>query len=204
MVARRQEHSREEMIAMVTAAAEDIGARDGLAGITMRRLAAAVGYAPNSIYHSVGDMDQVILRLNADTLERLHRSLRRRIRPEMDPGEAALAIADGYMAFVRQNHRLWSILVDYVRRDSGPLPDWYEAALARPLALVGETLAPLFADEEDARRSVAALWAGLHGIAALALSGKLGMVTPEDAPTLARLLVRRYLAGAAAGAGSEA
>ena len=201
MVARRQEHSREEMIAMVTAAAEDIGARDGLAGITMRRLAAAVGYAPNSIYHSVGDMDQVILRLNARTLDRLHRSLRRRTRPEMAPGDAALAIADGYMAFVRQNHRLWSILVDYARRDPGPLPDWYDAALARPLAFVGETLAPLFAGVEDARRSVAALWAGLHGIAALALSGKLGLVTPDDAPTLARLLVSRFLAGTTAGTG---
>ena len=113
----------------------------------------------------------------------------------MAPEEAALAIADGYMAFVRQNHRLWSILVDYARRDPGPLPEWYDAALARPLSLVKDALAPLFPDAEDRRRSVAALWAALHGIAALALSGKLGMVTPDDAPTLARLVVERYIAG---------
>ncbi len=203
MVARRLEHTREEMIDLVAAAAEEIGAGEGLPGITMRRLAAAVGYAPNSIYHAVGDMDEVILRLNARTLERLRRALQRRIRPTETPEEAALAIADGYMAFVRQNHRLWSILVDYTRRDTAPLPDWYQAALSRPLSLVKEALAPLFPDPEDRRRSVAVLWAALHGIAALSLSGKLGMVTPDDAPELARLLVRRYLAGSEASAIAE-
>lgn len=200
MVARRLEHTREEMIDLVAEKAEEIGAREGLAGITMRRLATAVGYAPNSIYHSVGDMDAVILRLNARTLDRLRRSLQRRIRPARTPEDTALAIADGYMAFVRQNHRLWSILVDYIRRDQGALPDWYEAALSRPLALVEEALAPLFPDPEDRRRSVAALWASLHGIAALSLSGKLGMVTADDAPDLARMLVSRYVAG---GGGSD-
>lgn len=195
MVKRRQEHTREEMADLVAAAAEEIGVRDGLAGITMRRLAAAVGYAPNSIYHSVGDMDQVILRLNARTLARLHRSLRRRLRDGQLPEDAALAIADGYMAFVGQNHRLWSILTEYTLKGDAPLPDWYRAALSRPLALVEEALAPLFADPSDRRRSVAALWASLHGIAALSLSGKLGLVTADDAPDLARLLVRRYLAG---------
>jgi len=197
MVARRREHTREEMAELVVAAAEEIGAREGLEGITMRRLAAAVGYAPNSIYHSVGDMDEVILRLNARTLARLHRALRRRLAVRGSPEDAALAIADGYMAFVGRNHRLWSILVDYTRRDPGPLPDWYAEALSRPLALVGDVLAPFFADPEDCRRSVAALWAALHGIASLSPSGKLGMVTAEEAPGLARLIVRRYLAGAA-------
>ena len=201
MVARRQEHTRGEMAELVVAAAEEIGGREGLQGITMRRLAAAVGYAPNSIYHAVGDMDAVILRLNARTLARLYRALRRRVAAGGSPENGALAVADGYMAFVGRNHRLWSILLDYTLRDPGPLPDWYTEALSRPLALVGDVLAPFFADPNDCRRSVAALWAALHGIASLSLSGKLGMVTAEEAPGLARLIVRRYLAGAVSAGG---
>lgn len=195
MVARRQEHSGEEMIELVAAAAEEIGAQEGLAGITMRRLAKAIGYAPNSIYHAVGDMDQVILHLNARTLNRLHRGLKRRIRPGQSANDSALALVDGYMAFVGKNHRLWSILVDYSRSDDDPLPDWYREALSKPLALVEQVLDPLFADPEDRSRSVAVLWASLNGIASLSLSGKLGVVTAEEAPDLARLLVSRYLAG---------
>ncbi|MCP4380183.1 MAG: hypothetical protein GY798_01950, partial [Hyphomicrobiales bacterium] len=41
----------------------------------------------------------------------------------------------------------------------------------------------------------------LSGIASLSLSGKLGVVTAEEAPHLARLLVGRYLAGCHADTG---
>ena len=195
MVARRLEHTKAELAALVLDAAEAIGEREGLDGITMRRLAAAVGYAPNSIYHALGDMDAVILRLNARTLARLTASLRRRLRAVPDGEAAAMALADGYMAFVRAHHRLWSILVEHRLGEGRTLPDWYREALQAPLDLVGEALAPLFPDADDRRRSVAVLWAALHGIGSLSLGGKLGIVTPEDAPTLARLLVARYLAG---------
>ena len=85
MVARRQEHTRDELAAMVVTAAEEIAAAEGLAGVTMRRLAAAVGYAPNSIYHAVGDMDEIVLRLNARTLDLLCWSLRRCLAGALTP-----------------------------------------------------------------------------------------------------------------------
>ena len=198
MVARRLEHTKEEMTDMVVAAADEIGGREGLRGITMRRLAAAVGYAPNSLYHSVGDMDEILLQLNARTLARLAAALRQRLRGVADGEAAAIAVADGYMAFVRAHHQLWSILVEHKLGEGKAFPDWYRAALAQPLELVDEVLAPVFPDADDRRRSVAALWAALHGIASLSLTGKLGVVAPDDAPTLARLVVRRYIAGRAA------
>jgi AcrR family transcriptional regulator len=198
MVARRQEHTRAELAELVIAAAEQIAATDGLDGITMRRVAAAVGYAPNSIYHAVGDMDEILLRLNARTLDLLAWSLRRCL-PGTRTKEAAVdAIVEGYVAFVRRHPGLWSVIVDYVRRDKGALPDWYGAALAKPLELVDEVLAPFFPDADDRRRSTAVLWASLHGIVSLTLSGKLGVVTGEEALPLARLVVRRYLAGSRA------
>ena len=195
MVARRLEHSREEITEMVTAAAERLGSAEGLRGITMRRLAASVGYAPNSIYHSVGDIDIVILRLNARTLAKLTRALKRRLTAGQTAEEAVMALVDGYMAFVRANARLWSILVDYLPRRARAFPDWYQAAFAEPFAVVDGVLASFFPEAEDRRRSVALLWATLHGIAQLSVTGKLGVVTREDALPLARLAVARFLAG---------
>lgn len=195
MVARRQEHTRAELAELVVGAAEQIAAADGLEGITMRRLAASVGYAPNSIYHAVGDMDEIMLRLNARTLDLLVWSLRRCLPGARTPDAAVDAIVEGYVAFVRRHPGLWSVIVDYVRRDKGPLPDWYRGALSRPLELVDEVLAPFFPDADDRRRSTAVLWASLHGIVSLTLSGKLGVITSDEALPLARLVVRRYLAG---------
>lgn len=198
MVARRQEHTREELADLVVTAAEEIAAAEGLAGVTMRRVAAAVGYAPNSIYHAVGDMDEVILRLNARTLDLLCWSLRRCLAGTITPEAAVDAIVEGYVAFVRRHPGLWSAIVDYVRRGKGPFPDWYQTALSKPLDLVDEVLAPFFPDPADRRRSTAVLWASLHGIMSLTLSGKLGVVTGDEALRLARLVVTRYLAGRAA------
>ena len=195
MVARRQEHTRDELAGLVVEAAEEIAGREGLAGITMRRLASAVGYAPNSIYHAVGDMDEIVLRLNARTLDLLCWSLRRCLAGATTPEVAVDAIVEGYIAFVRRHPGLWSVIVEYVRRDEEPFPDWYQAALSRPLELVDEVLTPFFPDAGDRRRSTAVLWAALHGLVSLTLSGKLGVVTGDDALPLARLVVRRYLAG---------
>lgn len=195
MVARRQEHTREELTGLVVSAAEEIAAAEGLAGVTMRRIAAAVGYAPNSIYHAVGDMDEIVLRVNARTLDLLCWSLRRCLAGTASPEGAVDAIVEGYVAFVRRHPGLWSVIVEYVRRGKGHFPDWYEEALSRPLELVDEVLAPFFPDPADRRRSTAVLWASLHGIVSLTMSGKLGIVTGDDALPLARLVIRRYLAG---------
>lgn len=195
MVARRQEHTREQLADKVVVAAEEIAAEEGLAGITMRRLASAVGYAPNSIYHAVGDMDEIVLRLNARTLGLLCWSLRRCLAGATAPDAAVDAVVEGYIAFVRRHPGLWSVIVEYVRRDKGAFPEWYQKALSGPLELVDEVLTPFFPDANDRRRSTAVLWASLHGIVSLATSGKLGVVTGDDALPLARLMVRRYLAG---------
>jgi len=195
MVARRQEHTKEELAGLVVTAAEEIAAAEGLPGVTMRRIAAAVGYAPNSIYHAVGDMDEIVLRLNARTLDLLCWSLRRCLAGTASPEGAVDAVVEGYVAFVRRHPGLWSVIVEYVRRGKGPFPDWYQEALSRPLEVVDEVLAPFFPDPVDRRRSTAVLWASLHGIVSLTLSGKLGVVTGEDALPLARVITRRYLAG---------
>ena len=171
MVARRQEHSRDELAALVVSAAEAIAEEGGLGGITMRRLAAAVGYAPNSIYHAVGDMDEILLRLNVRTLDLLCWTLRRSLPGARTPEAAVDAIVEGYIGFVRRHPGLWSVIVEYVRRGKGPFPAWYEEALSRPLDLVDEVLAPFFPDPVDRRRSTAVLWASLHGFVSLTLSG---------------------------------
>ena len=136
-------------------------------------------------------MDAVILGLNVRTWAADGRaeaaSARHRRRG------CVLRLAEGYMAFVRANHRLWSILVEH--RPGEERAFRTGTATPSPPRSRWSTRRPLFPDAGDRRRSVAVLWATLHGIASLSLGGKLGVVTPEDAPTLARLAVARYLAG---------
>ena len=189
----RGEHDREGFIALVAAAAEGLVRNEGFRALGMRRLAAAIGYAPNSIYNAVGDLDQVVLRVNARTLARLHGVLAGAIGPERSPRDNALALADAYLGFVAADPRVWSLLFEHVAAPDQPFPEWYAAALAQPVGLVDAVLAPLIAQADERRRAVAALWAALHGLASLSTSRKLGVLTPDTPQDLARLLVGRFL-----------
>ena len=191
----RGEHSREEFTALVVDKAQEIAAAEGLRGLGMRRIAAAIGYAPNSIYNAVGDLDDIILRLNARTLGRLHGELAGLVREKRSPKARVLRLADGYLDFVTAEPKLWSLLFDHVMGEDVDLPDWFVDALRRATDLVDSALIGLIEDAAERHRAVSALWAALHGLASLASSGKLGVVTRDDPRRLARLLIGGFLDG---------
>lgn len=189
----RGEHNREEFLALVIRTAEGMVRREGLRGLGMRRLASTIGYAPNSIYNAVGDLDAVILRVNARTLERLHASLTAAVRTEASPRTNALAVADAYLAFVAADPQVWSLVFEHQIAPDSPFPDWYAEALGRATDLVDGVLRPMIPDPNERRQAVATLWAGLHGLASLSTSRKLAVLTPESPRDLGRLLVGRFL-----------
>lgn len=189
----RGEHDREGFIGLVAGTAESLVRNEGFRALGMRRLAAAIGYAPNSIYNAVGDLDQVVLRVNARTLARLHTALAAEIDPTRAARDNALALADAYLVFVAADPRVWSLLFEHLAAPDQPFPDWYAAALAEPVGLVDTVLAPLIVEPDERRRAVAALWAALHGLASLSTSRKLAVLTPDPPRELARLLVGRFL-----------
>ncbi|MGU3536303.1 TetR/AcrR family transcriptional regulator [Methylobacterium sp. A54F] len=194
----RGEHDRAGFIDLVAGAAEDIVRGQGARALGMRPLAAAIGYAPNSIYNAVGDLGQVVLRVNARTFARLHAALAGAISDQAEPRANALAVADAYLAFVAADPQVWSLVLEHALPQDGTLgetfPDWYAEALGRATGLVDAVLAPLIPEAGERAQAVAALWAALHGLAALSTSGKLAVLTPEPPRALGRLLVGRFLA----------
>lgn len=198
-MARRADHTREELAELVVCAAEDLARKEGLRGVAMRRIATEIGYAPGSIYNAVGDLDEVVLRVNARTLRRLRDHLSGSVDPTRSALENVLAVSDGYLGFVLEQPRLWGLVFEHVLPAGRALPPWYEAALAEATGLVDAVLRPLIPHEAERRCSVATLWASLQGIALLAVSGKLAVVSQDDPHRMGRLLVRRFL-----GNGSDA
>ncbi len=194
----RGDHSREEFQALVAKAAEGLVRKEGARGLGMRRLAAVIGYAPNSIYNAVGDLDTVIMRVNARTLERLHDALAAAVSGDASPQANAESLAQAYLGFVDADPQVWSLVFEHALAPDAAFPEWYAEALGRTIAIVDAALAPLIPQADERRQAVATLWAGLHGLASLSTSRKLAVLTPEPPGDLARLLVRRFLGGAAA------
>lgn len=195
-MARRSDHTRDELHGLILAKAREIVEQGGPAALTARRVAEAVGYSPGTLYNLFANLDDLVVHLNGRTLAALEEALDR--RPLTGNAEAdLLAQAEAYMGFVRDNARLWALLFDYRLAEGYELPDWFGEAIRRLLGRVESALAPLFGPGEEARRAEAALvlWTGLHGIAALATGGKLEVVADRPAEALVRSLVGNYVKG---------
>lgn len=196
-MARRSEHSRDELHALYVAAARRILAGEGLGGLTARRIAREIGYSPGSLYNVFENLDDLVLQVNAGTLDRLYDCLAA-ARPEGGGVETTLrAMARAYVDCARAEPLLWQALYEHRMSGDRPLPDWYSGRITRLFALVEGALAPLFGtpESDDCRRAARILWSALHGIASLALAQKLERLAELSAEEMADDLVTTYFAG---------
>lgn len=197
---RRSDHTREELAALVVGSASAIAAREGLRGVAMRRIAERIGYSPGSIYNAVGDLDDVVLRVNAATLTALASRLEADLLQAGDipPAKRALVLAETYLDFVSEYRLLWGVLFEHQLPPGRSLPEWFIASRDRPVQIVLRALAPLFPARRaaDRRRAVLTLWAALQGVISMATQGTLSSLADRTEPRrLVRLLVERYVTG---------
>ncbi len=194
-VGRRSDHSRHELHELALDAATRIVEAEGIHALTARRIATAIGYAPGTLYNIFAGLDDIIIHLNGRALDELagHMARARRSR---DPKTLVLRLLDAYLAFARDHPNRWSVLFEYSLAPSTTLPDWYLAKVDHALSLVEDALSPLTSGKK-LKLAARSLWASLHGITALAKSGKLHVVTDETGRRMARHMVVNYLAGLA-------
>ena len=192
----RGEHSRAELRALILSAAGEIAEAEGPRCLTARAIAGRIGYSPGTLYNVLADLDDVVLQLNADTLDALHAGSPTSGAPEAD----LLALARAYVGFARERPRRWNLVFEHVVREGRDLPERQQNWIEALLALVSAALAPLFPPGEARQRDHAArvLWSATQGITALAGAGKLARVESVDG--VLRGLVIYHLRGIAASA----
>lgn len=193
-MARRSEHSLEELRAMVLDAAENLVVDEGFPALTARRIAAEIGYTVGSIYMGYASMADLILHLNARTLD----AIAARLGQVREQDAEAVALA--YLHYASQNAERWrGVFACRLPADTA-IPDGYQEKLDKLFAPVEARfakLAPRLA-EEQRRRAARALWSGVHGICMLSLIGGPDDAVLEETEAAVVLLVRNFMRGWAA------
>lgn len=191
-MARRSDHTREELMDLAIREGLDILDKDGLSGFSARRVAKAMGYTVGTLYHVFGDLDHYMLHVNARILDGWHEDLSRRLkRSKKDP---LIFLAQAYIDFARRHYNRWTTLFEFRMAGKAPLPGWYTEKLGRLFELVEAAILPHSGgDTQKARRDAKVLWAGIHGICVLSLSGKLDIVGAEKTEVLVNSLLDRYI-----------
>lgn len=173
--------------------ASELADADGLRGVGVRAIAAQLKVSPGTLYNVIGDIDDIVLRLNEQILIGLRDALRNAIAGERDAASNILAVAKAYIDFVRANPKRWSMLIEYSLATDKELPGWYHRTLDETLATVDHLLQPIIPARRERQRAVAILWATLEGTASLAASAKLSLVSDEDPHVLVHHMITRFL-----------
>jgi AcrR family transcriptional regulator len=196
-MARRSDHSREELREMAITAAEQIVVGQGSEGLSARKVATAIGYTVGTLYLVFENLDDLILNINARTLDRLHARMKASQAQCGDAGDCLLQLGQVYIRFADEDPHRWAMVFEHRLTDDQAAPAWYQEKITRMFALVEEGLEPLAGGHtrDEITQASRALWGGVHGICILALAGNLGIAGVESVQDLTKTLITNYLSG---------
>jgi len=182
---------------MALAAAEQIIVEQGHDGLTARKVASEIGYTVGTLYLVFDNLDDMIMHINARTLDRLHQLMTNGEKQNLKPKDRLIQLGQIYIHFAYSDPHRWALIFEHRPSDDRPTPDWYVEKVMRMFAIVEESLQPLSPHRTDGELSQAscALWAGLHGVCILGITQKLGDVSENSVQTLAKSLMVNYLSG---------
>ncbi len=196
-MARRNDHSREEIREMALEAAEQLVSEQGPGAFSARKVAGAIGYTVGTLYLVFDNLDDLILQMNARTLDRLHgRMLQARIQCR-NSREALLRLGETYIRFADEDPHRWEMIFGHRTAEGEKTPEWFQQKVARMFALVEAVMQPLAKRRSapEIAQAARALWGGVHGICILALTDKLGVAGVQSVQDLAQSLINNYLEG---------
>lgn len=192
-MARRADHTREELTELAIVAGLEIIRKEGFKDFSARKLAKHIGYTVGTLYNVFGTYDDMMLHINARTLDEWYGFMQAAMKKRGDPLDL---LAKAYIEYGRKHYQQWTALFEYRLAEGRELPQWYAEKMGRFFNMVEEALSPLVGkDKRKAKRGAHVLWAGIHGICVLSLSGKLELMSADSAEALALSLVDNYVAG---------
>ena len=196
-MARRSDHSREELREMVLAVAEMIVEEQGYEGLSARKVATAIGYTVGTLYLVFENLDDLILNINARTLDRLHARLSEIQASTDDASNYLMQLGQAYIHFADDDPHRWAMVFEHRSSEGQAVPEWYREKIMRMFAMVEEGLEPLAKDcsRLEVTQAARALWGGVHGICILALTDNLGITGVDSVQGLTQSLISNYLKG---------
>lgn len=196
-MARRSDHSREEIRDMALAAAESIVTEQGASGLTARKVASEIGYTVGTLYLVFQNQDDLILQLNARALDELFKKMQKTMNNCPAPLDCILKLGHTYIDYASKHSNRWGLIYEHRPSGDTDIPDWYRDKVAMNLGLVEVPLRELAPDQspKDIHQAARALWSGVHGICILSLTEKLDVTGVKSVRALADMLIGNFLHG---------
>ncbi len=190
-MARRNEHSLDEIREMVLDAAETIIVNEGYSALTVRRIATDIGYTVGSIYMVFANMADLIMHIKANTVDELIGQLQQ--VPDCIPERYIAELSKAYLKFADRNFNRWSMIF----AQDAKIPEWYQQKINLIFSQIETQLAQLApgCTTQQHKLAAQALWSGVHGICTLSLTGEQDAAKISDVENTIALLVESFING---------
>ncbi|MCG2731630.1 TetR/AcrR family transcriptional regulator [Pseudodesulfovibrio aespoeensis] len=187
----RRECDRDRMRRLILDSARQLFVREGFDNVSMRRIAGAIEYSPAAIYRYFKSKREILSTLRDEGFRRFVVSQRLRAQTCPDPLERLRAGGVAYVCFALAEPEYFQLMfcTDCSEVDlEGDLAATSMEAYALFRATVDEAVGLGHFGDADTDSVVFSVWAGVHGLAHLINSGRVGLLV--DAPDMEALLGR--------------
>lgn len=172
---RRSDHSRDEIREMAIAAAAKQVETEGFQSLTARKVASEIGYTVGTLYHVFRNFDDLVIHMNAQTLDEMAALIQRETRKKRNPEVRIRAMAEVYVKYATDHPDRWRLVFEHQAPRGLPTPVLMKERRDVMFAMVADNLREISSARipQEIDHTATALWGGIHGICILALTGKL-------------------------------
>lgn len=191
---RRSDHTRDELREMSLRAARAIIRGKGVQALSARAVAKRIGYTPGTLYQLFDSFDHLILAVNVGTVAEIRQRMDRETKDLTDAVEKLKVVARVYTEYAMAHPGLWRLAFEHTMPD----PDKPPGALTDQTDAIFLWISELLSQATDTPRadvSAAALWAGVHGVCHLGVTGKLSLSGTDGATQVTERVVESVIAG---------
>ncbi len=172
---RRSDHSRDEIRDMAVNAAAKIVEKVGYQSLTARKVASEIGYTVGTLYHVFHNFDDLVMHVNAQTIDEMAALIQRHIRKKRNPEVRIRTMAEYYVQYATDHPDRWRLVFEHEPPRSLATPARLKERRDVMFEMVADNLRELSPESvsHEVEHTATALWSGIHGICILALTGKL-------------------------------
>ncbi len=193
-MARRNDHTREELIALTLNTVKTFLKSHSYHELSLRKVANMIGYVPSTLVNVFGNYNLLLLHVVAQTVDELAKEAQKVTSKQTDPSIALYELAYCYHDFAQKNPYRWQLIFEH-NMNGETLPEWQANRIENMTSMLEgllRMLAPTRSNGEVLKAS-RVLWSGVHGITLLSVDDKFFAAEPINGKELIENLLSNYL-----------
>ncbi len=196
-MARRSDHTREELTELALRSAEELLNNKPASELSTRQIASKMGYTVGTLYQIFKNLPDLLLHVNARTLKQLYDDCLTLDTSRQSAEQNILAYAKLYLTFAHHHQGLWTLIFDSQVLGDDQLPDWYLNQVNSLFSLLETQLKKIRpqCSQAEITKTSRVLWSSVHGICTLSINNNLFVKSACSSEELVASLINNYLKG---------